>query len=79
MKTRMSARTPGISFLVLSSYLLLLLAGCQKESIVSPITDDNNNDTTSLPYGNIPSPRWSVDPDYDYGSSMTAVVCVDLA
>lgn len=63
--------------LVLGSALLMLMAGCQKETVITPIIEDDS--TTSLPYGNIPSPRWSVDPDYDYGSSMTAVVCVDLA
>ena len=75
MKTPFTLHHPNLLFLLASSFLLLL-AGCQKENIVNPITDPA--DTTSIPYGNTPAPDWSVNPDYDYASSMTAVVCVDL-
>lgn len=62
--------------LILGTALLTLVAGCQKESIVNPLISDSQ--TPDLPYGDISSPDWRVAPDYDYGSSMTAVVCVDL-
>jgi len=76
MKTILSARTPGIPLLVFSFYLLVSLAGCQKEQYITPIT----NDTTDTPGGGtVERPDWSVAPGYDYSRSMTAVVAVDLS
>lgn len=56
-------------------FLLVLVAACSK---------DNTSSTTdtvpqrNIPSGTIPIPGWDVAPDYDYTSSMTAVVEVDL-
>ena len=59
-------------FLTLATCALLLLAaGCKpKEEPVDP---------QKALYGNVPRPEWVALEDYDYTSSMTAVIRVDLA
>lgn len=69
--------TSRFSFLALAA--ALLMAGCTKEN-----TEPTNTvpiDTVperDIPTGDIPTPAWAYDQDYDYTSSMTAVVGVDL-
>ena len=53
----------------------LVFAGCHKESITSIDT----NGTLGTPNGSVDAPLWSVDTNYDYSSSMTAVVEVELS
>jgi len=57
---------------------MLLFAGCMKEyEYTSPIAGDTVL-TRNIPSGNIPTPAWNVDTNYDFSNSMTAVVAVDL-
>ena len=59
--------------------LLALLMSCGKDT-PSPV-DTVPIDTIperNIPTGNVPTPDWDVAPGYDYTSSMTAVVAVDL-
>lgn len=60
-----------------SFYFLLFsfLVSCDKDD-TSATTDTVPG--RNIPTGNIPTPGWAVGPDYDYSSSMTAVVAVDL-
>lgn len=50
-----------------------LLAACSKDNTPVDTIPERN-----IPTGNIPTPQWNVAPGYDYSSSMTAVVEVDL-
>ena len=52
----------------------LVFSGCQKENITATDTPG----TFGTPNGNVENPMWSVDTNYDYSSSMTAVVEVAL-
>ena len=52
----------------------LVFSGCQKENITATDTPG----TLGTPNGNVEKPLWSVDTNYDYSSSMTAVVEVAL-
>ena len=61
--------------ITLFSLVGLVFAGCHKESITSIDT----NGTLGTPNGSVDAPLWSVDTNYDYSSSMTAVVEVDLS
>lgn len=68
------------SFFWATLLAVALLAACSKEN-------NNNNNTTpvdtiperDIPTGTLRAPEWVVDSNYDYSSSMTAVVAVDLA
>lgn len=51
--------------------VLLFLASCGKE-------EGGNNVEPDPMFGNITDPAWSVSADYDYTTSMTAVISVDL-
>ncbi len=51
--------------------VLLFLASCGKE-------EGGNNVEPDPLFGNITDPAWSVSADYDYTTSMTAVISVDL-
>ncbi|MGX8712954.1 MAG: hypothetical protein ACSW8I_04625 [bacterium] len=51
--------------------VLLFLASCGKE-------EGGNNVVPDPMFGNITDPAWSVSADYDYTTSMTAVISVDL-
>ena len=54
---------------IISCGLLLLAAGCKpKEEPVDP---------QKALYGNVARPTWTVSEDYDYTSSMTAVISMD--
>ena len=55
--------------IILACSLLLLAAGCKDKN-----TPDNNKFT-----GNSERPSWTAPVEYDYTSSMTAVIKVDLA
>ena len=58
-----------------SFVLTFVLASCGKDNTsATPDTIPERN----IPTGNIPTPDWAVAGDYDYSSSMTAVVAVDL-
>lgn len=56
---------------IISCGLLLLAAGCKPKEPVNP---DKQNLS-----GNVARPEWVAPEDYDYTSSMTAVVKIDLA
>lgn len=62
------------SIIILIALMGLLVTGCQKENVTAPITPDKPD----IPTGNLSAPYWIVSPNYDYSSSMTAVVKVDL-
>lgn len=54
---------------------MALLVACSKDNTTA------RTDTVperNIPTGNIPTPGWAVAPGYDYTTSMTAVVAVDL-
>lgn len=51
---------------------LFLLASCGKEEGGSAVVEPDSM------FGNITDPAWVVDTNYDYSSSMTAVLTVDL-
>lgn len=51
--------------------VLLFLASCGKE-------EGGNNVEPDPMFGNITDPAWSISADYDYTTSMTAVIGVDL-
>lgn len=70
----MKTRIQGLTLLVFSLCVVVLFSACQKDTYVTPIIDDS----PTLPYGDLPTPDWSVNPDHDYSVSMTAVVGVDL-
>lgn len=53
-----------------------LLAACSKDNTSASTADTIPQ--RNIPSGTIPIPGWDVAPDYDYTSSMTAVVDVDL-
>lgn len=53
-------------FLIATLCAVLIFAGCRKES-------KNNR-----PLGTVERPSWSISDDYDYSSSMTAIVRVDI-
>ena len=58
-----------------SILLLVSLTCCQKEQYIVPV----ETDTPDTPVvDTVARPTWSVAPGYDYSSSMTAVVSVDL-
>ena len=60
---------PAKSFSILLCGLLLLAAGCKpKEEPVDP---------QKALYGNVARPEWVAPEDYDYTSSMTAVISMD--
>ena len=63
------------SIIILIALMGLLVTGCQKENVSAPITPDKPD----IPAGNLSAPNWNVRPNYDYSSSMTAVVEVDLS
>ena len=63
------------SIIILIALMGLIVTGCQKENVTAPITPDNPD----IPAGNLSAPYWLVSPNYDYSSSMTAVVEVDLS
>ena len=63
------------SFLISILAAALLLTSCSKDN-TSASTDTIPE--RNIPTGNIPTPGWAVAPGYDYTSSMTAVVDVDL-
>ncbi len=62
------------SIIIFTALMGLILTGCQKESVTSPIDSSD----PELPTSGNETPAWSVDTNYDYSSSMTAVVKVDL-
>ena len=55
--------------------LLFLLAACGKDD--TPASTDTVP-ARNIPAGSIENPEWEIDDDYDFSSSMTAVVAVDL-
>lgn len=60
--------------------LLLLAAGCKKseqEPTPQPQPDPNPQPVVNLA-ADVARPEWVAPVDYDYTSSMTAVICVDL-
>lgn len=57
-------------------FLLVLVAACSKDNTSASTADTIPE--RNIPTGTIPTPGWDVAPDYDYTSSMTAVVEVDL-
>lgn len=60
---------PAKSFSIILCSLLLLAAGCKpKEEPVDP---------QKALYGDVARPTWTVSDDYDYTSSMTAVISMD--
>lgn len=63
------------SIIILIALMGLIVTGCQKENVTAPITPDKPD----IPTGNLSAPYWLVSPNYDYSSSMTAVVEVDLS
>lgn len=63
------------SIIILIALMGLIVTGCQKENISAPITPDKPD----IPTGILSAPNWNVRPNYDYSSSMTAVVEVDLS
>ena len=63
-------------WIIASCGLLLLAAGCKNDKDKEPEQTTTQSQTL---YGNMESPSWSAKADYDYSSSMTAVVKVDLA
>ena len=63
------------SIIILIALMGLIVTGCQKENVT--VSDTPNN--PGIPTNNLTAPRWVVDTDYDYSSSMTAVVEVDLS
>ena len=56
-------------FIVTACVALCLLAGCKKKG------SDKEPDSF---YGSASAPSWSVSDSYDYSSSMTAIIAVDL-
>ena len=62
---------------IASCGLLLLLAGCKKEEPKPQPQPDPQPQEQSLA-GNVERPTWTTTDDYDYTSSMTAVIRVDL-
>jgi len=62
------------TIIAISFVLAFVLASCGKDSSSTTDTVPERN----IPSGNIPTPGWDVAPGYDYTSSMTAVVEVDL-
>ena len=65
---------------ILPLFLLLSLLSCSKENPSTPGTDPGTDTVPvrNIPAGTLPDPGWTVAPGYDYSSSMTAVVAVDL-
>lgn len=63
------------NIIVLAALMGLAFTGCKRESITSPIAPGN----PELPTSGIDTPAWCVDTNYDYSSSMTAVVRVELS
>ena len=60
---------PAKSCSIILCALLLLAAGCKpKEEPVDP---------QKALYGNVARPTWTVSEDYDYSSSMTAVITIE--
>ncbi len=55
---------------------LPLLVSCGKDD--APASSTDTVPSRNIPSGDISTPEWNVSPDYDYSSSMTAVVDVDL-
>lgn len=66
----MMLRAKNFSTFVLCT-LLLLAAGCKK--------NDSNSDEPATLGANVARPTWTATENYDYPSSMTAVVKIDLA
>lgn len=62
--------------LVLIALALPLLVSCGKDD--APASSTDTVPSRNIPSGDISTPEWNVSPDYDYSSSMTAVVDVDL-
>lgn len=56
----------------------MLLAGCGKEYATPADTNTDTLPARDIPSGNIATPAWDVDSNYDYSNSMTAVVAVNL-
>lgn len=59
---------PAKSCSIILCALLLLAAGCKKEEPVDP---------QKQLYGDVARPTWTVSEDYDYTSSMTAVIKIE--
>lgn len=62
---------------IASCGLLLLLAGCKKEEPKPQPQPDPQPQEQSLA-GNVERPTWTTTDDYDYTSSMTAVISINL-
>ncbi len=58
----------------LPRFLLLFLVSCGKDGN----SDVDTTPVRNIPMGTVPTPEWAVASGYDYSSSMTAVVAVDL-
>lgn len=59
-----------VSILLIVSALVLGFTACEKKTEPTPVVEDLS--------GNIAAPAWADPEEYDYSSSMTAVVQVDL-
>ena len=59
---------PAKSCSIILCALLLLAAGCKKDEPIDP---------QKQLYGDVARPTWMVPEDYDYTSSMTAVISMD--
>lgn len=59
---------PAKSCSIILCALLLFAAGCKKDEPVNP---------QQALYGDVARPTWTVQEDYDYSSSMTAVIKVE--
>lgn len=64
------------TIIAISLVLALVLAGCGKDE--TPATTNTVVPQRDIPTGNINYPGWEVGEGYDYSSSMTAVVAIDL-
>jgi len=60
-----------------SCVLLLCVAGCKKDK--NKKNDNTPISNTETLLGKVSTPLWTASSDYDYNSSMTAVVKIDLA
>ena len=63
---------------IASCALLLLAAGCKKNSDNEPAAPQPQPVQPTTLYGTIEQPDWTASSSYDLASSMTAVVSVDL-
>lgn len=63
------------SIIILIALMGLIVTGCERENVTVSDTPDN----PGIPTNNLSAPHWVVDTNYDYSSSMTAVVEVDLS